>query len=288
MSEEPIVHFLNQRQPPLYGTLSTDSVTDPLPAGATVAFSMREVGSSTLKIDHVAATVTDEPGNIVRYDWAANDVNTAGFYVGWWTVTISGQTEDTPEFPVWIRTHAPVTNQYVSVADLKTSAQLIGESFADRAILRSIEAASNAIDSITGTTFALAASSTRLFTPVSDTYLIIGDVTSVTTVLVDGTAWVQGTDYYLDGNDTLRVLNGKLFTRAPQAVSVTANFGFAAVPPEITEAAEIIAAQLVKRKREAVFGVVATALTGEAIRIARFDPHVDMLLAKHTRSSMIE
>lgn len=282
MSEEVIIHYVGRRQPPLYGTLSTDITGgDPLPPTATVRFLMRQVGTSTTKVD-APAVVVSEPLNQVRYDWAALDVDTEGFYVGWWRVTISGQDQDTPEFPVWIRAHAPVTNQYVSVEELKTSAQLTGETYADPDIKRSIEAACAAVDSITGRTFTLAAPATRLFTPVSDSWLYIGYVTSITSVLSDTTAWTENTHYYLDGGDTLRVLGGYRFPLAARGVSVTANFGVASVPPEVAEATQIIAAQLVKRKREAVFGVVASTLTGEAIRIARYDPHIDALLGEHT------
>lgn len=295
MSESPIVHYVGSRQPPLFGTLSADSPTDPLPAGSTAAFSMRLVNSSTLKIDHAAATVVSEPLNQLRYDWQAADVNTAGYYVGWWTVTISGQTEDTPEFLIEMRAHVPLSPQYVSLEEMKQSLSLGGESYADQDIMRAIVSASKVVDSMcdptyTGSTglFGPPVTETRTFTATGDWYLYTGPISAITAVSNNGSAWTSGTHYFIDGGDTLRTLSLNSFSLSGNAISVTATFGYTSVPPEVVEATQIIAVQLLRRVREAPFGVLASALDGPAIRIGRFDPQVDALLAAHTRSLMVQ
>jgi hypothetical protein len=174
------------------------------------------------------------------------------------------------------------------VEDLKNSANLTGESYPDRDIERALTAASNVVDEITGRTFGPAAASTQTFTPVSEMYLYVGNVSAITNVTVQGTIWVAGTDYYLDGGDTIRVIGVRRLPRIPGSVSITATYGYSAVPPEISEATQLIAAQLVKRKREAPFGVLASTFTGEAIRIGRFDPHIDSLLSRYKQWASIE
>jgi hypothetical protein len=285
--DEVIVHYKDNRQPPLTGQILTDGLPVNL-TGATVKLQMRAVSSATLKVD-AAATIDTPASGLVHYDWAALDVDTEGFYVAWWRVTAATQFEDTPEFLVEIRTHAPIANQYVSVEEMKDTLSLSGEAFADQDIARALEAASNVVDDMTGSgPFTLSAATARKFTPVSDVYLRVGRVSAITAFTQEGTAWVQGTDYYIDGGDTIRILNGKRFTRSPQSVSITADWGYASAPAEIKEAVLIIATQLLRRAREAPFGILATSLDGPAIRIGRSDPQVDLLLAGYKVTPMIE
>ena len=294
MSETAIVHYVGARQPPLFGTLSTDSATDPLPAGATATFSMRLVNSSTLKIDHVAATVVSEPLNQLRYDWAAADVNTAGYYVGWWTVTISGQTEDSPEFLIWIQSHTPTPNQYVSVAEMKETLSMGGETFADADLEEAVTAASAIVNQITcrsttGDYFGVpsAPATTRYFTPVSSDYVIIGPHSALVSVTQNGSV-LAAADYYVDQGTVLRSKLAYGFTQGPQAVAVSATWGYATVPAEVKAATKIIATQILRRAREAPFGILATSLDGPAIRLGRYDPQVEALLSPYYTSNMIE
>lgn len=253
--------------------------------GATVKFQMRKFGTSTLKVDALAQVVTPAQG-IVRYDWAAVDVDTAGDYLVWWQVTAGGKTQDMGEAFIEIMGHTPLSG-YVELEGLKSTVE-IASAFADQDIQLSIMAASNAVDAICGRTFNLAASATRKFTAISEDYLMIDDVLSITSVDNHGTALVQNTDYYLDGTNVLRMLNGGRFNRGVQAVTVVANFGFAEVPAEINRATTLIAEQILKRTREAPFGVLALTLDGSAIRIGRTDPHLDMMLAKWKIPMMVE
>jgi BppU N-terminal domain len=282
--EQPIVHYKDNRQPPLTGQILNDGIPVNL-TGATVKLQMRAENSSTLKVDAAAVIDIAASGN-VHYDWAALDVDTAGMYAAWWRVTAGGQFEDTPEFPVEIRAHAPVA--YVGVEELKKSLSLTGESYADADIARALEAASNVVDELTGSGPFTLTTEARKFTPVSDVYLRVGPVSTITAFTQDSTTWVEGTDFYVDGGDTIRILNGKRFTRAPQAVTISASWGYATVPAEIKEAVQIIATQLLRRAREAPFGILATSLDGPAIRLGRFDPQVDALLIRYKVTPMIE
>lgn len=279
---EPIQHFVGRRQPPLEATIFTDGSTDPLPAGATVSFSMRAVGSSTLKVNAAAATVVSEPLNQVRYDWAAADVNTADYYLGWWRVTAGGQDTDTPEFLIWIADHAPTVG-YIELEELKSTLE-VTTTTGDADMRLAIEAASTVVDMLTGRSFATPASSTKKYTPIAEDFLAIDRVASLTSVVVNGATWVVDTDFYVNpAGDMLHVLNGRKFFRGPQSVSVTASYGFTDVPSEIRAATTIIASQIMKRAREATFGVLSLTLDGSAVRIGRTDPQVDLLLAKWRR-----
>lgn len=175
---------------------------------------------------------------------------------------------------------------YVTLAELKASLSLTGETYADADLTQALDAASNVVDELCGTGPLF--TGTRLFTPVSASYLRTGPISTITAVSNDGTAWASGTNYYIDGGDTLRTLFGYGFALGPNLVSVTATFGFSPVPAEVKQATSIIATQFVRRVREAPFGVLATALDGPAIRLGRSDPQVDLLLARYKVTPMIE
>lgn len=190
---------------------------------------------------------------------------------------------------------------YVTLEELKNSLSITNVE-RDADLQRAIDAATRVVDALTLRTFEPGSlNEVRYFTPVSRRYLIIGDVISVTSVVASTVNWVDGesqatgytlidgTDYYLDGNDTLRMLGTVGFQIGKgRSVQVTAQWGWSAPPPEIEAATAIIATQLFKRVREAPFGVLATSLDGAAIRIGRTDPQVDALLLRYKRSTMVE
>lgn len=102
--------FVGNRSPSLTDQITVNGVGFDLD-GSTVKLRMRPEGGSTLKID-AAATIVDEASGQIQYDWQAADVDTAGRYQAWWSVTLpSGLVQDSPEFPVVIRSHAGASSQ---------------------------------------------------------------------------------------------------------------------------------------------------------------------------------
>lgn len=301
---ESIVKFVGKRQPPLFATIQTDTTDDPLPAGATVTFSMRASGSTTLKVNAAAATVVSEPLNTVRYDWAALDVDTAGDYIGWWTVTISEQTQDTPEFVIRVLAHAPETNAYLEVEEIKSTLE-IDSQHADEDLRTALVAASRVIDELTATRFySTAADEVRYYTPDTSWRVFTDEINTLTELATDsggGTAfaevWTANTDYILEPlNATVgatqirpwdRILahpRGKSFPCYPRSVRVTGKFGWATPPEAVKVATSIIATKILRRARSAPMGIV-TAFDGTAVRMSRFDPQLDELLSPYNRST---
>jgi hypothetical protein len=126
----------------------------------------------------------------------------------------------------------------------------------------------------------------------------VGDLVSVTTFQTDpagnGTftdTWTANTDYTLEPYNA--VLDGKPYryiTRHPRgsfffpagyprSIKVVGKFGWASTPAQVIDATTILASRLIRRKREAPFGVVTVGIdVGAVARIARVDPDVMMLL----------
>ena len=289
---EHIVHFVGNRSPSLYGTILIDGTPVDL-SGSTVKLQMRQVGADTLDVDSAAVIVTPAEGT-VRYDWAAADVDTAGNYAAWWQITsASALVQDTPEFLLEIREHAALGNEYVSVAELKESLSLGGTTFADQDLMLAVTAASRFVDGATGTQFYPgSAGEERKYTPISEEYLLIDDVTDITEVTATDTVLVADTSYAEMGTpvvSVLRSLNGYRFPRGyVNSVAVTGTFGWPSPPADVKQATVILAARLLKRSREAAFGVIGFDLDGGSVRISGRDPDVERLLAPYTRSGMIE
>ena len=301
---DTITKFKGKRQPPLESTIQTDSSADALPAGATVTFSMRAVGSSTLKVSAAAATVVSEPLNQVRYDWAAADVDTAADYLGWFTVTISGQTEDTPEFLIRILDHVPDV-AYLELEEAKTTLEL-DATMLDADLRRTLVAASRAIDEMTGTRFYTTTSTEiRYYTPTSPYVLMVDDANTITEVASDdaggtvfGTVWTANTDYVaeplnavVDGEPVKQIRkhprSTKQFRCYPRSVRVTGKFGWPAVPEAVKVATSIVSTQFLTQARSAPLGII-TGFDGTAVRISSFGPRVQDLLAPYVRRAMIE
>jgi len=98
----------DNRLPVLSDTITSGGTAVDL-TGSTVTLSMRNSLSAALKITGASATVVTPAAGIVQYAWAAGDVDTVGTYKGWWTVTTSGLTQDTPEFDLEVVEHAPAS-----------------------------------------------------------------------------------------------------------------------------------------------------------------------------------
>lgn len=198
-----------------------------------------------------------------------------------------------------------MAHEYAQSDDLKTSLEMIGESFADDDIDLALTAASRAIDNLTGRRFWADATATviRYYSPTAAGRLWIDDLVTLTEIAVDtgedGTfeeVWTQNTDFYLEPLNaaadeqpyTTVSVNGRssrYFPCAHRSVRVTGKFGWAAVPDGIVQATKIVASKLVKRAREAPFGVVSVGVDGDAVRVASNDPEVMLLVGPFVRTN---
>lgn len=195
-----------------------------------------------------------------------------------------------------------MANEYLTVMELKNSAELVGTAFADYDIQKAISAASRGIDEYTGRFF-FTSVGTRYYTAAEACHLDIDDLSTAGVVTTDQdgdgvyeTSWTVNTDYTFaplngptDGKpyEEIRVhpYAGQRFPCFPAGVSVAGTFGWPAVPDPIIEATTIIATKLVKRKRDAPFGIVGVGIDNFAVRIARTDPDVAFLLDPFIRGS---
>lgn len=208
-------------------------------------------------------------------------------------------------------TVGPTSNLYLTLEQLKSTLTLQGSTFADADLNLAISAASRAIDSTTGRRFWLdtGTANVRYYTP--DTYRIlpIDDLVTLTSVAIDrygaGTfteTWTLGTEYVIEPFNApqeqparpyeklrVRIWSGKwLPAGIEQSVKVTGQFGWASVPDDVTAATGILAAKLLKRSREAPFGIVTAGIDeGAAMRIARTDPDVYTLLRAYDRTGYV-
>lgn len=199
-------------------------------------------------------------------------------------------------------------NEYATVAELKATLELSGESFADPDLTLALSAASRAVEAVTCRRFWIDAntSSIRYYTPDSCKRVWIDDLVTLTEFAVDATltgtftAWTQTTDFYLEPLNAASDVPAQPYTSVrvapfstrylmpdyPRSVRVTGKFGWSAVPDEVKQATKMIAARLAKRSREAPFGVVGFGADGTAVRIATNDPDINMLLGPLQRTNL--
>ena len=305
-----ITHFKGNRSPSLTDTITIDGVVFDLTA-STVKLKMRSESSGTLKVNAAAVVVSAVAGT-VRYDWAALDVDTDDTFIAWWEVTLaSGKIQETPAFVIQIVDHDPAqVTDYIDREDLKSTLSLTGQTYADADIDRAITAACRGIDQACGRRFYPDPDSThvRYFTPNSSLTLPIGDLITLTTFQSDmagtgsfSTAWTLNTDFILEPLNALEEGFGQPYNRIrilrrqtalrfygwTREVKVTGQWGWAAVPEPVKQATALLSARLLKRAREAPFGVVSLGFEGEAARIARSDPDVAFLLGPYMSSVLI-
>lgn len=189
---------------------------------------------------------------------------------------------------------------YVTLAELKTTLGLESETYADDDLTNALASASAAVDEMAGRTFGTTVSSTRLYETDRETTVAFNDMVAVSGVALDedGTGtWVdlEATDYVLlprnaalDGEPytSLRLTpayaRGTCFT-ADSVVRITGTGGWPTVPDEIALATSILATRLVKRVREAPFGVAGVGADGVGIKIGWRDPDVTQLVAPYVR-----
>lgn len=192
-----------------------------------------------------------------------------------------------------------MANEYADLAELKNALELNSENFADPDLQRALTAASRAIDGVTKRRFYqdTDANQVRYYSPRSPGRVAIDDLAELTEVATGtgdnqfGTVLTENTDFVLgplnaDADDRPWTRIETVTASLPcgrRTVRVTGRFGWQAVPDDVKQATLIIATKLVRRTRDAPFGIAGLGIDGAAVRISRSDPDVLMLLGQFTR-----
>lgn len=308
-----LVWSVGNRNPAITETITSGGAPVDL-SSSTVKFKAREVGSSTLLIDAAATFATDGTDGAVVYAWSAADASSGALSAArqllvWWEVTTGAKTQDVGEAVIEVRAHAPLTNAYVELEQLKATLE-ITESYADLDLQSAITAAGHAIDQLCNRRFYTDADANqvRKYTASSGRFLHVDDLVTLTTLKTDGnadgtyeTTWTVTTDYVLEPANaaadswpytTIRrhPLSSRLFPVGyPNAVEVTGKFGWPAVPAAIIEATRILAGRFFKRTRETPYGVVTVPglEVAAAIRIGQSDPDVTTLIGPYMKPANV-
>tara|TARA_R100000773_G_C4221294_1_gene120405 strand:- start:7775 stop:8413 length:639 start_codon:yes stop_codon:yes gene_type:complete len=206
------------------------------------------------------------------------------------------------------------TAGYISAADLKSYIGLTG-SGQDTNISNSITAASRQIDRICNRRFWQDSSvQVKTFTPVSNIYLEVPDISTTTGLIVkldttddgsyDKTLTINTDFIVMPTNPTLlgtgsgehepfneiRILNTRSSERFDPSiinnVQVTAKYGFAVVPEAVEQATRIQALRLFKRK-DTPFNVFGNDETGTIELFNKFDPDALALLKDYRRQNLV-
>ena len=298
-----LVWYVGNRNPSITENITVDGAAYDLTAASGVKFMSRAVGASTTTID-AAATIVSAAAGTVRYDWAANDVDTAGEFIGWWRVTVSSKTQDVGEFVYEVRDHSQASRVYVELEQAKATMDLSGYSHADGDIIRALGAASRSIDDLCNRRFYLDtdATSVRYYTATSRDCLEIDDLVALTTLATDisgdgvyETTW-SASDYRLEPVNApsddwpYDRIDRKPFgayqfpTGIANGVKVTGQFGWEAIPAGVQTATLILAGRYIKRPREAPFGVIGVE---SLVRLSRTDPDLYNLLRPYAKTTPI-
>ena len=195
-------------------------------------------------------------------------------------------------------------SDYITSAELKATLSLTGQTYADADVASAITAASRAIDNICNRRFYADADAlqVRYYTPTSTSAVKVDDVVTFTSLSTDPAgdntfpdSWTLHTDFELEPLNAaadgwpytkLVVRSNGAYTFPfgyERSVMLTGKFGWATVPDSIVQATTIIASKLLKRSREAPFGILAIGMNGEAVRLSRVDPDVNMLVGPYIK-----
>ncbi len=199
----------------------------------------------------------------------------------------------------------PANTAYVTLSEFKNAGELVGFAFADYDAQMAISSASNGISQYCGRDFGLnAGTTTRYYTPQEASYVNIDDLCPTTyggTVQTDydgdgvfETTWTVNQDFVFGPLNaaadswpyewiTVGPRTNRALSWRPRSLAVTGQFGWPAVPDNVREATMILTARLLKRAREAPFGVVGGGLDNSPVRIARTDPDIGFLLDNWVR-----
>jgi hypothetical protein len=313
---------------PLAATLTgTDGAAIDI-AGATVRALVVPIGGGAAIVDAPASNDqvvdgSDGSKGRVSYTWQQADTATDGFFLGSWIVTFAGGAVET--FPnggyllIEITADAPVDvgTLYLQPEELKASLEMTGLTYADEDIRRALRATCRALDKQCGRRFYPDPTPgegdpfpVRFYDTGRHTRTVeIDDLFQLDAVALDldgdgtyETQLTRGSDYALqplnalaDGRPFERIhfkrwlpLGGWALHGGNASIQVSGLFGWQTPPAQIIEATSIIAPKLVRRSREAPFGIVAAGgLDGMAVRLARTDPDVPGLLNGLDRGALI-
>lgn len=196
-----------------------------------------------------------------------------------------------------------MANEYVTDDELKATLSLTGTTFADADVTSANGAASRAIDKVCGRFF-YTSTQTRYYSPDNEWRLEIHDLNDLTSLKTDpdgdGTfqyTWTEHTDFELEPLNA--ATDGEPWTAIrrrpaggyylpclmPRSVQVIGDFGWAATPPAIVQAASILATRLLVRSRQAPLAVLINAET--AARIASTDPDVAALVEPFVKQQVL-
>lgn len=115
--------FEGQVLPSITDSITVGGAPFDLSTATSVTFSARKPWLSTLTVDHASATIVDAPNGKVNYAWHAGDTSDPGDYLYWWTVTLAGNQQDTPEGAMRVLAHSPSTD-LITVDDVLLSSQI--------------------------------------------------------------------------------------------------------------------------------------------------------------------
>lgn len=272
MSDTPLVWYIGNRNPSITDVITVGGAVQNL-TGLTVTFSMRLLGSAASaapKVDHAVATfVTDGTDGAVKYDWAAGDVDTEGFWVIWWEVLKGGKLQDKQETIIEIRAHGTTGLALVELLEVKMAMETrASDTKNDDDIRRLIPVASRKIIDVRQREFAPASAPgvvRRIDVRGYHVDLAPYDLRAATQVVFDpdATAIVlqPHIDYELlpvggdkDGVYTeiklsqwLSLASTKMLAFGHADLAVTGSWGYAAVPGPVKEAAIIAIRAWLKR-----------------------------------------
>ena len=175
------------------------------------------------------------------------------------------------------------THLYVSPETFKASTS-VPDGLGDEDVERALAAASGAVEELAHRKFWLDPEpTTRTFTALTSRMMVVNDLASFTSVTSKGTAVTdvvgEPLNAPVDGKPFLWLVSpGHGFSTDHAAIEVTGRFGWPEVPDQVPQFVSIVAAKLLKRTREAPFGIVSPGLDGPAMRLGREDPDARMLL----------
>jgi hypothetical protein len=186
--------------------------------------------------------------------------------------------------------------EYAELAELK-AARRISDTTDDAALQNALTRASRAIDDRTGRRFyADADASARTYRTAGRVVrdgdgelLLVDDIASLTDLVVEagnGTDWTAVTDWSAEPENAIgRGVAIEALRRDPghwsgvRRVRVTARWGWPAVPAPIAEATLLLANRRFMR-RDSPEGVSGWSSEG-AVRVSRFDPDIEDLVARY-------